>query len=1064
MGRKPSPPDPDEQFERGQRHRDAMAKRSRDQSNAASDIGEIPPVVNPARREACRLNLQLYLETYFPNSTGLTPLSPDHGRMLSRMQKCCLEGGKFANGVFRGFAKTTCAEGTVMWAASYGHRRYPTMFGSDANAASRMIDSIKSEFSGNDLLYEDFPEICHAVRALEGKVQRCASQTHGGKLTHIEWTAEKIVLPTIEGSVASACVISSHGLTAASRGLKHKRSDGVQQRPDFIIIDDPQTDEALDVDTPILTPGGFVRMGDLAAGDTVYDDRGEPCRVTGTSQVMHSRQCYLVTFDDGSAVVADAGHLWTTSTALQRTNARRKVLIPNPSFATRPQCRPRPFASTVTTECMRDSLLAEGGRNNHSVPLTDPVQTGHVALPIPPYTLGAWLGDGDSSSGRLTTADPEILDYIRADGFTVGDGCAKRNNAAASHTVHGLVRSLRAAGVLRNKHLPDAYWFASPAQRLAVLQGLMDTDGSITTGIRGVKGTRCTFTNTNPRLIEAVVYLCQSLGIKAMQSRTTDARPTSAPTWRVTFITTVPVFRLRRKASRIPCDIKPSSRRRFVASIEKVPSRPVRCIAVDSPSRLYLCGKALIPTHNSAAMPMQVKKRLLLIKKNILKQGGHRQSMACVVNGTIIAREDLMEQLLDPKRSPSWQGERIAMVKSWAARHDDLWLTDYRRIRESFNRSDPDDQARAWHDSTKFYLANRGEMDRGCAVAWDSCYEPEHEASAIQHAYNCLIDDGAEVFASEFQQQPIRVEDGKRHLDHGSIVTKANGLKAGIVPQSATTVTAFVDVQLDVLYWMVCGWGGSFDGHVVGYGVFPSQPTNSLALSDMKSTMQMAYPGRGPEAAIRAGLDVLTTQIANREWHREDGATLRTDKILVDSGNWTSQVYEFCRRSPLAGLLQASKGQPIVAKNVPMDLYKPREGEVLGDHWVIAPIAKNKSQRLLRIDTNYWKSFLRDRILTAPGDAGCLSLFGDDRSHDDLAMQWTAEYSTRTSGQGRDLEEWSAWPGRDNHLWDCLVGSAVAASMQGVALSGLDPRPANRPLRKVRYSEIQKRKKWERGA
>ena len=228
----------------GDRHRERMAKRSRDATASVADIGEIPPVKNVRRRASCRLNLLKFLRTYFPNSTGLSPFSDDHKRVIARIKQCILGGGRFVNAVYRGFAKSTISENAALWALLYGHRKFVAIFGADATAASGNIDSIKLELAENDFLAEDFPEVCHAVQALEGKPQRCGSQTHGGALTHIEWTADKIVLPTIAGSVASGSVIVTRGIEGGSRGLKHKTPDGHNRRPDFIILDDPQTDES----------------------------------------------------------------------------------------------------------------------------------------------------------------------------------------------------------------------------------------------------------------------------------------------------------------------------------------------------------------------------------------------------------------------------------------------------------------------------------------------------------------------------------------------------------------------------------------------------------------------------------------------------------------------------------------------------------------------------------------------------------------------------------------------------------------------------------------------------
>ena len=239
-----SPNVTDAQMDDVDRRRKYQAERSRQQFAKASDIGEIPPIKNLTRRLACKYDLHLFEQTYFPHSTGLGPFGKAQTNVLERIQGAILRTGRILNCEPRGFAKSTKSENAIIWAALYGHRSYAVFFGATGNEASDAINSIKSELQENDLLYEDFPEVCHAIRKLEGRPQRCLTQTHNGNLTHINWTADSIVLPTVDGSVASGAIIESKGYLSASRGIRYKRPDGKQVRPDLVVIDDPQTDES----------------------------------------------------------------------------------------------------------------------------------------------------------------------------------------------------------------------------------------------------------------------------------------------------------------------------------------------------------------------------------------------------------------------------------------------------------------------------------------------------------------------------------------------------------------------------------------------------------------------------------------------------------------------------------------------------------------------------------------------------------------------------------------------------------------------------------------------------
>jgi len=131
----------------------------------------------------------------------------------------------------------------------------------------------------------------------------------------------------------------------------------------------------------------------------------------------------------------------------------------------------------------------------------------------------------------------------------------------------------------------------------------------------------------------------------------------------------------------------------------------------------------------------------------------------------------------------------------------------------------------------------------------------------------------------------------------------------------------------------------------------------------------------------------------------------------------------------------SAKGFGIGASDRPMDDRRLKKGEELGDNWLITGSQGASALRMVQIDTNHWKSFLHARLAVPIGDTGCLSLWGKSEArHRMLAEQLTAEYPVRTEGRGRLVNEWSARPGRDNHLLDCATGCMVAGSMLGIRL------------------------------
>ena len=223
--------------------RNAERDRQAEQSLAGRDIGPLPEVVNPGRKAACERNFQLFCESYFPETYSLA-WSPDHLKVIEKIETAVLRGGLFALALPRGSGKTTITESAALWSMLYGHREFVVLIGATESAALELLDSLKTELEVNERLAEDFPEVCYPVAQLEGIANRCAGQLYKGERTRITWTSNEIVLPTVEGSRASGIIVRVAGITGRIRGMKFKRSDGRNVRPSLVVIDDPQTSES----------------------------------------------------------------------------------------------------------------------------------------------------------------------------------------------------------------------------------------------------------------------------------------------------------------------------------------------------------------------------------------------------------------------------------------------------------------------------------------------------------------------------------------------------------------------------------------------------------------------------------------------------------------------------------------------------------------------------------------------------------------------------------------------------------------------------------------------------
>lgn len=363
---------------------------------------------------------------------------------------------------------------------------------------------------------------------------------------------------------------------------------GIRCFDKLIVMAGRRYGKGLALDTPIPTPLGWRTMAEIAVGDLVFDANGKSVPVLAISGINHL-PCYRVSFSDGQSLVADESHQWLIWSRKARKQSRRHK---------------RDIRSIVTTTT---ELIAEID-NRDAIPLTGPLQYAYQdALPVKPYTLGAWLGDGHSASAIITAVDHEILDNIELDGYAaqpynypewyVGRGTSQHRDVISGRFTgnDSLQSSLKQLGVLKNKHVPREYLESSIDQRLALLQGLMDTDGYCS-----VKGQN-EFTSTNSQLAEAVFELATGLGWRPTkyEGRAMLYGKDCGPKWRVFFWANLPVYRLTRKRQRQHLGLKTFFPVRYITAVEPITSVPTKCIEVESKDGLYLAGRGCVPTHNS---------------------------------------------------------------------------------------------------------------------------------------------------------------------------------------------------------------------------------------------------------------------------------------------------------------------------------------------------------------------------------------------------------------------------------------------------------------------------------
>ena len=345
---------------------------------------------------------------------------------------------------------------------------------------------------------------------------------------------------------------------------------------------------------------------DAKVGDKIYGADGKLTTIV-SKEIYDNQLQYEVKFSDGRIIECGGGHLWGV---WHRSHAKWKYSVKS------------------LNDIMLNYKYKREGDFRYFIPISAPIEYSEKKLPLDPYYLGLWLGDGNSHNTGITTKDDEIVDYLYSfakdnelhikENQNKYKNCPTYNINSTVGEIHKsgnkVLRELQKLSLLRNKHIPEIYLKSSINQRLELLRGLMDSDGYAGPGV-------AEFTSSYVGIQESFPKLINSLGIRNKISyRIPKCNGIDGKlSMRISMLTSLDIFKLSRKRNVFNI-IKgtyatTNTIKSAIVSIIPTSVKPSVCIGVDNDSKLFVAGESYVVTHNSYFTSS-------CIQHNLLTDGG----------------------------------------------------------------------------------------------------------------------------------------------------------------------------------------------------------------------------------------------------------------------------------------------------------------------------------------------------------------------------------------------------------------------------------------------------------
>ena len=459
-------------------------------------------------------------------------------------------------------------------------------------------------------------------------------------------------------------------------------------------------------------------------------------------------------------------------------------------------------------------------------------------------------------------------------------------------------------------------------------------------------------------------------------------------------------------------------------------------------------------TDVSAGSAKQNQDRYELVTGAILGMAGPDKTLSMVMPCTKIKAGDMVSVILDRKRNPLFRGSCRAMLEPMPENLE-AWEPYFEKYQYGAQLEPP-----SYADANNYYLENRRELDQDSVATWPDRFK-KHEVSAIQSAMNLYCLDPKAFFA-EYQNNPQDHTGDLIFLTSDEITKKQSNYGRLEVPSEVQKITAFVDVQQELLFYGVVGWSDKFNGHVLEYSTYPKQQRIHFYKQSLPLTLSSLYPKLTEDARTYQALKDVQKLIFDLVFDRSDMKHVQVDVLGIDQRYKTTVIKQFVRDSKDSRIVPCFGGKWTGTEkpmNHPDFIEKwTTGGRRLGPNWRMGD-AKLGVQSL-EVNPNFWKTFLHEGLATPMGEAGCISLFQQEEfRHSLLANHLTAEFREQIESKWGKFDIWKVKPGNpDNDFLDVMYNCCALASYEGITAVGLEEVKSETGVQSVDWDRWSKRR------